>query len=315
MENKAHALAAGIFLLLATALLVGLTVWLTSDRQAVRIYEMSTREAVNGLQLQAPVRYRGIGIGKVTTLGFDPQNQGNARVRITVDENAPISTSTFATLNFQGVTGLAFVQLDDDASETSKPLPDPSKGYPKIPIRQNLLSSLSDQSTTMLAQVEETSKRINQLFAPENQQLLMGMVTNLAQAANDLGKLTVQLDRTLADRLDPALAGVPPLLSEGAKTLATLQRAGNEFGKIAKQMSAKGGVIDQLGDSGEALAQAAAKLNNRTLPSTTRAAQSVKDTARQADRVLRNISDNPQSLLRGGGAVRPGPGEPGFSAP
>ncbi|MEO8249613.1 MAG: MlaD family protein [Burkholderiales bacterium] len=315
MENKAHALAAGIFLLLATALLVGLTVWLTSDRQAVRLYEMSTREAVNGLQLQAPVRYRGIAIGKVTTLGFDPQNKGNALVRITVDENAPISTSTFATLNFQGVTGLAFVQLDDDDSDNSKPLPEPDKGYPKIPIRQNLLSSLSDQSTTMLAQVEETSKRINQLFAPENQQVLMGMVTNLAQAANDLAKLTVQLDRTLAERLDPALAGVPPLLAEGAKTLATLQRAGNEFGKIAKQMSAKGGVIDQLGDSGESLAQAAAKLNNRTLPSTTRAAQSVKDTARQADRVLRNISDNPQSLLRGSGSVRPGPGEPGFSAP
>lgn len=314
MENKAHALAAGLFLLIVAALLIGLAVWLTSDRQAVRIYEMSTREAVNGLQLQAPVRYRGIGIGKVTHLGFDPKVKGNALLRITVDENAPITTSTFAVLNFQGITGLAYVQLDDE-DDPGKPLPDPDKGYPRIPIHQNLLSSLSDQGTSMLAQVEETSKRINQLFSAENQQALLGTIGAFGQAAANLAKLTTQIDRTLSERLDPALEGVPPLLTQGGKTLAALQAAGNEFGRIARQINAKGGVVDQLEGSAEALAQAAAKLNNRTLPSTTRAAESIKDTARQADRVLRGISENPQSLLRGGGAIRPGPGEPGFSAP
>ena len=315
MENKAHALAAGIFLLVATTLLVALILWLTSDRQSVVIYEMSTREAVNGLQLQAPVRYRGIGIGKVTQLGFDPKIQGNALLRITVDEKAPITTSTFATLNFQGITGLAFVQLDDDPSDSAKPLPQPAKGYPRIPIRQNLLSSLSDQGTTMLAQVEETSKRINQLFSNENQTALMAAVGNLGQAASSLSQLTIELDRTLTERLDPALAGLPPLFTEAGKALATLQRAGNDFGKVAREINGKGGVIDQLEASGKSLSQAAAKLNNRTLPSTTRATESVKQTARQADRVLRGISDDPASLLRGGGAVQPGPGEPGFSAP
>lgn len=315
MENKAHALAAGIFLLVATTLLVALILWLTSDRQSVVIYEMSTREAVNGLQLQAPVRYRGIGIGKVTQLGFDPKIQGNALLRITVDEKAPITTSTFATLNFQGITGLAFVQLDDDPSDSAKPLPQPAKGYPRIPIRQNLLSSLSDQGTTMLAQVEETSKRINQLFSNENQTALMAAVGNLGQAASSLSQLTIELDRTLTERLDPALAGLPPLFTEAGKALATLQRAGNDFGKVAREINGKGGVIDQLEASGKSLSQAAAKLNNRTLPSTTRATESVKQTARQADRVLRGISDDPASLLRGGGAVPPGPGEPGFSAP
>lgn len=314
MENKAHALAAGAFLLALAALLIGLLVWLGSDREAVRVYEMSTREAVNGLQLQAPVRYRGIGIGKVTTLGFDPKVKGNALLRITVDENAPITTSTFATLGFLGITGLAYVQLDDD-SEAGKPLPEPAKGYPRIPIRQNLLSSISDQGTSTLAQVEETSKRINQLFRPENQEALMSMVGNLAKAANDLGKITLTLDRTLAERLDPALEGVPPLLAQGSRTLASLQAAGNEFGRIAKQLSAKGGVIDQLEGGGQALANAASRLNNSTLPTTTRAAESIKQTAQQADRVLRGISDNPQSLLRGTGAIRPGPGEPGFRAP
>ncbi len=315
MENKSHALLAGVFLLVVTAMLIALTLWLGSDRKAVRVYELSTREAVNGLNLEAPVRYRGINIGKVTRLGFDPKAKGNALLRITVDENAPITSSTFATLGFQGVTGLAYVQLDDDESEDSKPLPDPPDGLPHIPIRQNLLSSISDQGTSTLAQVEETSRRINNLFRPENQEALMATVTNLGQVASDLGKLTVQLNRTISERLDPAFAEMPQLLSQGTKTLASLQGTANEFSKIARQVNADNGLLDRLGKGGDALSQAAARLNNTTLPSTSRAVESVNQTARQADRALRGLTDNPQSLLRGTGAIRPGPGEPGFAAP
>ncbi len=315
MENKSHALVAGIFLLAVTAMLIALMLWLGADRKAVRIYELSTREAVNGLNLEAAVRYRGIAIGKVTRLGFDPKAKGNALLRITVDENAPITTSTFATLGFQGVTGLAYVQLDDDEADAGKPLPDLPDGYPRIPIRQNLLSSISDQGTTTLAEVEETSKRINNLFRPENQQALMGAVTNLSQVAGDLAKLTVQLNRTVAERLDPAFAEMPQLLSQGTRTLASLQATANEFSKIARQVNADNGLLDRLAKGGDALSQAAARLNNRTLPSTTRAVDSVNETARQADRAIRGLTDNPQSLLRGNGAIRPGPGEPGFSSP
>ncbi len=54
MENKAHALAAGIFVVVVTALLLVLAAWLTRDTGARDIYEISTRETVTGLQEQAP---------------------------------------------------------------------------------------------------------------------------------------------------------------------------------------------------------------------------------------------------------------------
>ena len=65
MENKAHALAAGIFVLLVSAMLVAMAVWLTRDTGEHRVYEISSPEAVNGLQSQAAVRYRGVAVGKV----------------------------------------------------------------------------------------------------------------------------------------------------------------------------------------------------------------------------------------------------------
>ena len=119
MENKAHAIAAGIFVVLLTALVLGLAAWLTRDTGVRDAYEISTRETVTGLQEQAPVRFRGVDVGKVRRIGFDPKNVGNVLVRLEVDRDAPLTRDTFATLSYQGVTGLAFIQLADDG----KPAP------------------------------------------------------------------------------------------------------------------------------------------------------------------------------------------------
>ena len=138
MENKAHALAAGAFVLGLLAVLVGLVVWFTRDNTVRNIYELSTRDAVSGLQPQAMVRYRGIAVGKVTLIDFDPKVKGNVRVRITVDERVPLTTSSFATLSYQGVTGLAFIALDDKGESNVALKPD-NGDPPRIPLVSRLL--------------------------------------------------------------------------------------------------------------------------------------------------------------------------------
>ena len=50
MENKSHAIAAGAFVLGLVAVLVALVVWLTRDDTVRNVYELSTRDAVSGLQ-------------------------------------------------------------------------------------------------------------------------------------------------------------------------------------------------------------------------------------------------------------------------
>src|SRR5574343_1217254 len=106
MENKSHALAAGAFVLAVAALLAGLAIWLTRDNANYREFELSSRGGVSGLQPQAAVRYKGVAVGKVLRIGFDPQVSGNVLIRIAVKDEAPISPTTVATLGYQGGTGL-----------------------------------------------------------------------------------------------------------------------------------------------------------------------------------------------------------------
>ena len=316
MENKSHALAAGAFVMVVLALLVALAVWLTRDSRQLLIYELSSQQAVTGLQPQAAVRFKGVNVGKVTAIGFDPQVLGHVLIRIAVDDQAPVTTSTFATLGFQGVTGLAFVQLDDKG-ESGERLPAGQQPPSRIPMRAGLLSNLSDQGSSILSQVEETSRRVNQLLASDNQKTLMSAIDQLGQAAASLQQLSAQSSQLL-----------PALVLESSATLKTVQitsqlvgdsaeearASARAFRAVTERMNQAGGTLDQVAQGVNALSATAQTLNAATLPRVNRAIDDTARSARQVSRAANLVNDNPQALIFGNGTLPPGPGEPGFSA-
>ena len=321
MENKSHALAAGIFVLVVAAMLAGLAIWLTRDNANYEQYELSTKDGVSGLQPQATVRYKGVAVGKVTRIGFDPQVQGNVLIRIAVNEQAPIGPKTFAVLGYQGVTGLAHVQLDE-ADQPYPELPPGPSGLPRLPLKPSPFGKLAEQAPAILTQVEEATRRINQVLGDGNQQKLSEALANIAQAAGSVNTLTQRLDTTVAQRLDPALAALPPLASDARKTLQSLQQAGTSVSALAADVSrttqrlgAEGGPIDQITVGTQALARAADQFGTTTLPRMNRAADDTSRAARQIGRAAGGVSENPQLFLYGSGRIPPGPGEPGFAAP
>ena len=313
MENKAHALAAGAFLLFVGAMLVALAMWLTRDTGVRRVYEMSTREAVSGLQPQAAVRYRGIDVGKVVHIGFDPQTTGNVLVRIAVDDRAPITKSTFATLGYQGVTGLAFVQLDDEG-ESKEQLAGDASNPPRIPMRPGLLSRLTDQGIAIMAQAQETMGRVTRLLSPENQTALIATITSLGAASDGINKAAGGVNTAAADA-SKTLRALEATSTEIAKTAAAATTTAAEFGKTARRISDKGGALDEFGDTTRAFVSTANTFNATTLPRVHRVSDDTSIAVRQATRAFNAFSDNPQSLIYGGGPIAPGPGEPGFVAP
>ena len=319
MENKSHALAAGLFVLFVTALLIALAVWLTRDTRQLRSYELAGQVNLSGLQPQANVRYQGVPVGKVTSIRLDPQARGQVLVRIAVDELAPISTSTFATLGYQGVTGLAFIQLDDSkpiegATAPLAQLADNSR----IPLRPGLMSKLTDRGERVLGQLDEASQRLNQLLSSQNQQTLMTTVGNLGRVASEIQQLTAQT-RTLLPELAQGTRDSLALLKatslrvgDSADAAKTSARA---FQRLTERMAGPGGALDQLGQGAEVWVATNQSLQSVTLPRLNLVAQDVARSTRQIGELAQILRDTPQALLLGAPPRMPGPGEPGFNAP
>lgn len=313
MENKAHALAAGIFVAALTALVLALAGWLTRDTGVRDTYEISTKEAVTGLQEQAPVRFRGVDVGKVSHVGFDPKVIGNVLVRMEIGREAPITRDTFATLSFQGVTGLAFVQLADEGKPAPRLQPN-EEAPPRIPLRPGLLARLEERGDILMDRVEEVTVRVNQVLGDDNQKRIAAALENIAQAAGNTNQLALRLDGTVRQRLDPAIVQLTATMGNVQKAADSVSGAAGDISAVARRINAEGGPLDRVGEGTDALAQAVETVSASTLPRLNRVAEQTTRTMRSLDRAINELTENPQMLIYGEGAVRPGPGEPGFQA-
>lgn len=315
MENKSHAMAAGSFVLALLVLLGALALWLTRDRHDYTLYEMSTGDTISGLQNQATVRYKGVAVGKVTEITFDQAQQGNVLIRIAVDSKAPVSpTTTFGMLGYQGVTGIAHIQLDD-VTEPMAALPEGPGGIPRLLMKSSPLSVLADQGMTILSKVDEATRRINQLLGDENQERFSSLLLNLSDAASNVSGVTRSMHTTLQQEL-------PGMTQDARRALQAMEKAGQEAGALAQEVrrmattvQGPDGALARITEGSQAMARAAERLDRATLPGISQAASDVSSAARRMGSAAAGIGDNPQSLLYGVDAGQPGPGEPGFVAP
>ena len=305
MENKAHALIAGVFVLLVTALLALLAIWLTRDSSQRDLYEISTSETISGLQPQAAVRFRGVPVGKVERIGFDAKAKGNVLIDISIDRGAPVTKSTFATVASQGVTGLGFIQLDDNGESAERLLPN-DEAPPRIPLKPGGLDKLLKQSEAIFNQAEQATARLNQLLSDENQKAVTTAVTQLAEATGSINRV--------AKGLEPTVATLPALSRDSNATMKALKTASDEVGTAARRLNEKGGPLDKLGEGGTALAAGIETFSAATLPKLGQVADETARTMRQLRRTVNAVDDNPQALIFGNGRPIPGPGEPGFTA-
>ena len=278
MENKANALLAGVFTLALITVTILMGVWLNRDRVERVPYEIATQIPVPGLNPQAAVRYRGLDVGRVDRLSFDPAVPGQILIYISVDKETPITHSTYAFLGYQGVTGIAYVQMDDDGSNPEKK--SSSKGaVTRIEMRPGLLDKIQSRGLAILEQAELLSKRFNALLDESNQKRMLGAFDDVSQAAQKVGRIPVQLDVAMA------------------------------------KLNAPNGAIDKIGSAASRLDAVAGNLEVETLPRFNALAHEARYTIRSLDRTVDQISQNPQSLIFGLPPAQPGPGERGFVAP
>ena len=324
MENKAHALAAGAFVLFVTALLAVMAFWLTRDNSQSDFYEMTTGETISGLQPQAAVRFRGVPVGKVELIGFDTRVKGNVLIRISIDQGAPVTKATFATVASQGVTGLGFIQLDDDGTSDER-LTSSNGELPRIPLKPGSLDKLLKQSDAIFSQAEQVTARLNRLLSDENQVALSATLVQLGESASALNRL--------AKGLEPTIATLPKLSLQASTTLkdasrvfketgntmknadgaiASVKSSSDEVAQTARRLNEKGGPLDTLAAGGAALAGTIETFSAITLPRLGKVADESTRTLRQLRRTVNAVDDNPQALIFGNGPPLPGPGEPGF---
>ena len=314
MENKSHALIAGIFTVLLTIAVIFAVMWLNRDTQERTPYVLTTSGSIAGLNVQAAVKYRGMEVGKVEAIEFDTVKPGQILVRVGILPGTPVTNATYAELGMQGLTGLAFIQLDadekiKDVKKVESSLPEPAR----IAIRPSLFDRFSVSGEEMVFKASAAMTQINKLLDDGNQQILRQTMVNLQDAAKKIGQLT--------DEIQPAAKGIAALSGDGRRTLARADDMMGAVGKLAADIDNKLDAVDRLANSAEQIARTAEQVGHgvtaaelQTLPRLNTLLDDAARGIRTMDKVTEKSGDEPASVLFGAPPSAPGPGEPGFAA-
>ncbi|MBP8120458.1 MAG: MCE family protein, partial [Burkholderiales bacterium] len=91
----------GAFVLALGAVLVAGILWIASGGAFQKKYDhylAIMEESVSGLNLNAPVKYNGVEVGKVRSIALDPVKPQNVRLVFAIERGSPIKQNTLAVL-------------------------------------------------------------------------------------------------------------------------------------------------------------------------------------------------------------------------
>jgi phospholipid/cholesterol/gamma-HCH transport system substrate-binding protein len=319
MESRAYAFITGLFVIGLIVAIVAWANWLAQEPVDRKAYRVIASTPVSGLNAQAQVRYRGMSVGRVTTIKLDPRDRHKILIDIEVNSDIPVTRGTYAQLGMEGITGIAYVHLLDESQETAPP-PKGADGLAELPLKPSFLDTMSDSAEGTVRDARELIAAINAVLTPENRKHLGATLASLEKVTSNLEVATGKLPQTMAradawlgpenlrlardslERVNEAAKTLPQITGEAERLLVETRLLVVEVGKLSVQAR------DLVGEIGKL----SADVQGGTLPQIGAFAESADRGARRVGGLASDLSRNPDSLLWGRKAGRPGPGEPGF---
>jgi phospholipid/cholesterol/gamma-HCH transport system substrate-binding protein len=310
MENRAYALAAGLFTLLLGAGVVLAAMWFSGETYEKAFYVLESKHPVSGLSEQAVVRFRGVDVGKVTDIRFDPQDARTVLVGIGIQSDLTLTKSAYAELRYQGVTGLSYISLDDPRTVNERLPPATEDGSVRIPIRESLFSSLAEAGQAVLADTREVMKRVNLLLNDENQAQIRRTLQNIELASSQLS--------SVAKAMEPAARNSEGLVADARATFRNADKLLAELSTTTRDLAKRLDTLERVAVSaekaGDAVTSLVENVRDESLPRINVLAEDLTRTSRSVERLVSDLKEQPQSVIFGRKAAAPGPGEPGFGA-
>jgi phospholipid/cholesterol/gamma-HCH transport system substrate-binding protein len=299
MERDAKYATLAVFALACILAAVAFVWWYSGrgDRRDFVNYEIYFQGTVSGLSKGSPVRYLGVDVGRVTSLGIDKLDAGRVKVIAEIDSTAPISGATLAKLGLLGLTGLLYIDLQQDpAIPASRPL-QTGVVHPVIPSRKGTIEASAERLPEILAQATSVLGRIERVLSDENVRALGQTMTNIERASADLPvamaearALATELRSisastlALTNSLNGTISGLRPELET---TLANARDASEKLARMADGLERLVNAND--GGLGRTAGAGVAELQQLLID-----ARSASNEVRELARTLR---ERPSSLL------------------
>jgi phospholipid/cholesterol/gamma-HCH transport system substrate-binding protein len=308
MEAKVNFALVGAFVMVLTTALIAGLLWLSSGkyyRKSYDTYLTYMTESVSGLNLNAPVRYRGVEVGRVRQIALAPGDVEQVQVTLDIDRGTPVKEDTVALLETQGLTGIAFVDLTG-GHRSSPPLrAQPGQEYPVIQSTPSLMTHLETSVPALLADLERVTNNLNALVSEDNRKAVKGTLADLEVLSRTLAARSATIDAGLADAAR-TMQNTARFTAQLPSLVQRLERSADAFDQMANRLASAGASATDTLEGSRADVQ---QFTSETLPEVHELVAELRGLTATLQHVGDEVERNPAILLAGRPPAKRGPGE------
>lgn len=311
MQTRVGYAVVGLFVIILSAAVLAAGLWLSADlsgREYDR-YTVFATESVTGLSPNATVRYRGVNVGQVRTIGLDEERPDRVRVTVDIATDTPLRADTKARLNTQGLTGVAHLELTGGSPEAPPPETPEGEPYPVLGTTPSLMAQLESALQEGLGSLDRISVQIEKLLEDDNLEQLTATLNHVERMSRQMADSSQQIDRMM-ERASAMMADGSRLSREIS---TELPKAMQQFNRTLAGVEETAQVIARAGeDIGVATREGSDSLQDvtaTTLPQLAALLRELESLADGMGSLTDELSENPSILLYGRPPRPAGPGE------
>lgn len=308
--------------MLLGAILIAGILWLASGGNLQKKYDLYSailEESVAGLNINAPVKYNGVDVGKVKSIELDSSNPELVRLIFAIEHGTPIKVDTVAVLKTQGLTGIAYVELDGGAKNAAPLVASADEKYPVIQTKPSLGIRLETVLTSVLAKLDNTTSNIDSLLSIENRESFKQSLANIATVTKTIAARNAEIDAGIVNaslaakntaratqKLDPMIDKLEPAIEQLNVTIAQINRSAIAIEKLSNEAAIASANVSKTVESVGANIE---HHTDETFPEVQRLLVELNELSVSLKRLSEQTERDPASLLRGRSPVPDGPGE------
>lgn len=191
METNVNYTIVGIFVIVLLSFIAMTIIWLSSGFAIAhyKIYKVYMKESVSGLTVDSAVEFNGVNVGTVKNIEISQKNPNIVILLLNIKNNTPVTEATRAMLNSKGLTGVTFVALQDDGTNTKPLVAKNNEQYPVIDTSPSLFMRFDTALVKLNENFQKITRSIQTLLSPDNLAAVKQILRNTSVASEHFDPL------------------------------------------------------------------------------------------------------------------------------
>jgi phospholipid/cholesterol/gamma-HCH transport system substrate-binding protein len=197
---------------------------------------------IRDIYVDSAVEFNGVDVGTIKSITLNDKNPQLVELLLNVSTKTPVTEGTTATLTTKGLTGTAYISLQDKGLDTRPLVIMEGQNYPVIKTTPSLFLRLDTALNDLSTNMHQVANSIKSVLDPENQRMLKDTLKNMDHLSATLSGNSQYMSAILHNSAK-ASQQFPGLLQDGSNTMMNLNNTANNFSTLSSEIKQNPAVL------------------------------------------------------------------------